>query len=431
MVLKIRRLRTGIALVTLIPLVLLSNCSFKIRKKQPASTVYTSKELSVTPNQIRLRMRSLVEPFTGEIEQSADVIAAGTTDIPLKRAAIRWKIEGVPALRNALFEPHPFTAVLDTWVLLYQMANYFGTGPGRNEFGPAADRARDTCLRLETELNQIVSTFTVSRDVTKVREGAKQWAMEHPIRYAIRDRETALGRVTEQDLGVAWTAGEVIAELATTADDVHREIQIYSDHLFRQARWEAELLKLDLPTTELFTLAERAVKSSERAVDTLDDLTPTIKTAANATASAAEAATKLTAEVPTLAASERKAAVDAISADLRTTLEFLHSERTASIEQLSDQITDERIAILQQLEKERLIAIEDIHKIATNERVAFTQDLEQAGLRIVDHAAWRLLQLVAVILGFLFLAALLFLFIVRRLFFSARPSISWIEGKVA
>jgi hypothetical protein len=39
---------------------------------------------------------------------------------------------------------------------------------------------------------------------------------------------------------------------------------------------------------------------------------------------------------------------------------------------------------------------------------------------MVDHAAWRLFQLVIVMLGSLFLAAVIFLFIVRRLFFPSR-----------
>jgi hypothetical protein len=30
--------------------------------------------------------------------------------------------------------------VLDSWVLVYQMANYFESGPGRAEFGPTAPR---------------------------------------------------------------------------------------------------------------------------------------------------------------------------------------------------------------------------------------------------------------------------------------------------
>jgi hypothetical protein len=382
---------------------------------------YSSKELAVTPNQIRLRMRALVEPFTGEIEHSADEIAAGTSDISVKRAAIRWKIEGVPALRTALFQPNPFTTVLDTWVLLYQMANYFETGPGHAELGPAATNAVDTSLKMEDELNRIVSTFTVSHDVTKVRVAAKKWALDHPIRYAIRDRETTLSRVTQQDLGVKWTAVDAINEVEITADDLNRQIQIYSDHLFRQASWEAELLKLDLPTSEVFPLAQRAVKTSERAVHTIDALAPTIKSAAGAAATAADAATKLTSDVPALVASQRKAAVEAINEDLRKTLTFLHGERIASFEQ----INRESIAILQQLDRERMAAAAELREIATNERAAFSQDIEQAGIRIVDHAAWRLLQLVAIVLGCLFLAAVLFLFIVRRLFFSSRRPQGW------
>jgi hypothetical protein len=382
---------------------------------------YSSKELSVKPNQIRLRMRSLVEPFTGEIEHSADEIAAGTSDVSVKRAAIRWKIEGVPALRTALFQPNPFTAVFDIWVLMYQMADYFDSGPGRAQFGPAATHAVDTCLRMEDELNQIVSTFVVSHDVTKVRMAAKKWAMDHPIRYAIRDRETILSRVTEQDVGVKWSAGDLIAEIDITADDVNRQIQIYSDHLFRQAGWEADLLKLDFPTSEVLPLATRAVKTSERAIDTLDDLAPGIKTTVEATANAADAATKLSSDLPALVASERKAAVESINEDLQKTLTFLHSERIASF----DQISRERIAALQQLDVERVVAADELQEIVTRERMALSRDIEQTGLRIVDHAAWRLSQLTAIIFACSFLAEVIFLFIVRRLFFSSRQPPQW------
>ena len=111
---RLAKFITYFALVAILPLVFLSSCGLNLRPHQPKSMVFTSKELSVTPNQIRLRMRALVQPFTGEIEQSADAIGAGTKDISVKRAAIRWKIEAVPALRTALFQPNPFTAVLDT-----------------------------------------------------------------------------------------------------------------------------------------------------------------------------------------------------------------------------------------------------------------------------------------------------------------------------
>jgi hypothetical protein len=41
--------------------------------------------------------------------------------------------------------------------------------------------------------------MTISGDASKVRAFAKQWAAEHPIRYAIAGLETAVGRVLERD----------------------------------------------------------------------------------------------------------------------------------------------------------------------------------------------------------------------------------------
>jgi len=426
---RTNRLLTYIALTVACALIFSTSCSLNIRKKQPTgpATAHSAQDLAVKPNQIRLRMRSLVEPFAGEIEQTADTIVAGTSDRSVKRAAIQWKIEGVPAIRGTLFQPDPFTAVFDTWVLTYQMANYFESGPGRTALGAAAPLAVDTSRRMEAEITEVATTFTISKDVSKVRATAKQWAIDHPVRYSIRDRETALSRVTERDAGVEWSAGEVIAEMATTADDLHREIQIYSNHLFRQARWEAELLKLDLPTDEVLPLAERAVKSSERAVTTLDQLTPSVTTAANAAAKAADVASsavsKLPADIPALVASERKAAVDAINEDLRLTLTFLQGERIAALKQISE----ERIAAMDHISDERIVILKEVREIAANERLALSKDIEQSSLKVVDHAAWRLTQIVAATLISLFLAVLILLFVIRRLFYSPAEPHGWVQ----
>jgi len=53
--------------------------------------------MAANVSQVRLKMRSLVGPMCGEIEHTADQIAAGTADPAVRRAAIRWKIEAVPA----------------------------------------------------------------------------------------------------------------------------------------------------------------------------------------------------------------------------------------------------------------------------------------------------------------------------------------------
>jgi hypothetical protein len=368
-------------------------------------------------------MRSLVEPMAGEIERAADRIVLSTPDVAVKRAAIRWKIEGVPAIRAALFQPDPFTAVMDSWVLTYQMADFFEKGPGREALGTSAPVAVMTCLAMEEDFEKVVATFTVSHDVSNIRAYARQWATEHPIRNAIQDRESALSRVFERELGPELNLGETVAEITTTADDVHREIQIYSDHLFRQARWEAELLKLDFDEGDVVPMAERAVKSSERAAATLDSLAPSIKSAAETAAT-----------IPDLVTSERKSAVDAVNDDVTKTLTFIHSERVGSLQEIGNdlqvvlqqvtheriatmqEVSEERLSILAQLKEERVEAMHEFRDIAETQRLALSRDIEQSGGRLVDQAAWRVAQLLVATFVFLIGFALLLLFLIRKLF---------------
>jgi hypothetical protein len=90
----------------------------------------------------------------GEIEETADRIAAGTTNRSVQRAALEWKIEAVPAMRGALFQPDPLTALVDSWALCNQMADYFETGPGNAALGDSSPIAVATCHRLEETLAQ-------------------------------------------------------------------------------------------------------------------------------------------------------------------------------------------------------------------------------------------------------------------------------------
>ena len=77
--------------------------------------VHPQEDISATTQQARLRIRALVLPLSGAIIESADRISAATNDHAIRRAALVWKLEAVPALREALFRPNPFTAIGDAW----------------------------------------------------------------------------------------------------------------------------------------------------------------------------------------------------------------------------------------------------------------------------------------------------------------------------
>lgn len=372
--------------------VVASGCRFAMPERKMKASVHAQKDVSASYNQIRLRIRSMVGPACGEIEQTADQIIAGTTNAAVQRAALLWKIEGVPALRAALFQPDPFTAQFDSWVLCFQMADYFEIGPGQGTLGLSSPIAVAACRRLEEQMNQVAASMTLSGDVTKGRAFAKKWAREHPIRHSITDRESTLSRVLERDSSDSISTGQAVAEITTTVDDLNRRLEIYSDQLFRQGRWEAQLLKsellAELPVAQAVPLAERAVKSAEQAVATVDRLTPALERALGVLETA-----------PKLIASEREAAIKAVQDEMTRTIMFVQEERVAALDHLTS---------------ERLAAIKDLQVTVVAERKALTQDLEQISLKVVDHAFWRAAQLLAAVLGLLAIGFVLAVIVFKR-----------------
>jgi hypothetical protein len=369
-----------------------AGCTFAVPERKLESVVHPQTDVAVTTNQLRLRMRSLAGPMSGQIEQAADQIIGGTADEAVKRAARQWKIEGVPAIRKALFEPDPFSSVMDTWVLVNQMADYFERGPGKDALGESAGIAVSACRGMEEDFNRVIGSLTISGDVSKVRAFAKRWAADHPIRHAIAGRETALARVLERDAATFHSTGEVVAELTTAVDDLGRRLELYSDQLVRQVRWEAESFKsdmlADLKLDRILSVAERGVSSAERAVTTVDRLAPSV-----------DRALGLAEGAPKLLVGERTAVLAALQDELTRALTALQKERIVAL----DFLTGERVATLNEM-REALV----------QERRAATQEVEHIALRVVDHAFWRAAQLLALVLVALFVALVVVVLVLRR-----------------
>src|SRR5262245_21933683 len=102
-------------LATVVFAVTTSGCRITAPKPQGDVKVHSENDFSVNAEQMRLRMRALVQPLSGVIVASADQIIAGTTNDAVRRQALLWKIEAVPALRAALFQPNPKVAIFDAW----------------------------------------------------------------------------------------------------------------------------------------------------------------------------------------------------------------------------------------------------------------------------------------------------------------------------
>src|SRR5262245_58400053 len=89
---------------------------------KPQSRLFTAVAQSgMSLDELRIRVRTFGSRFSGEMEAVADDIARQTTDTRIRLAMVSFKINGIPAIQAALFEPDPVAALLDAWVLLVQI----------------------------------------------------------------------------------------------------------------------------------------------------------------------------------------------------------------------------------------------------------------------------------------------------------------------
>ncbi|MCB1130780.1 MAG: hypothetical protein KDN05_06590 [Verrucomicrobiae bacterium] len=386
-----------IALVFLLPACQLS---FDPRPLESADKWHATEDVATTPEQARLRMRSLVDPLTGEIETAADRILAATDDPAIRRAALEWKAQAVPGLREALFQPRPVVALFDSWAFAFQMRDFYSNGAGAKALGPQRNVAVATADRLERRINEVAASFTKSGDVRESRAAVLVWARNHPVEGSLAHRQTALALATELDLGLQLGGAEAVGTVAVTADDLNRKVEVYTDQLVRQARWEAELLAMDLTDQwnidDVAVLGERTVG----AVEGMDHLFDDIGSSVERLLPMLERITTALEGAPLLVSNERRATVEALHAEL---------DRTISV------VREERATALRFISNEREEALQTLQATVVQEREILTRDIEAISLRAIDHAFWRLAQLVLAVGAALLVLGIVALWIIRRM----------------
>jgi ElaB/YqjD/DUF883 family membrane-anchored ribosome-binding protein len=212
----------------------------------------------------------------------------------------------------------------------------------------------------------------------------QRWAADHPIRHSISGRESALSRVYEQEFIVSRSAFEYVADAAANGDDLARKLDVYSDQLFRLARWEVERLQLD----QAMPLAERAVKSAEKAATTVDRLAPAL-----------ERSLSVAEGVPKLAATEREAVIKAV-----------HDEMTRVLQT----VDDERVTALEQVSKERSIASKEIKDALSAQANQLAMEGERISKLEIDYVLEKVTRMVVIAMAVAIVVVIVGVMIRRR-----------------
>jgi hypothetical protein len=299
----------------------------------------SGKKLRTTPQQLRLKINHAALPLSGIIEAHADQILAETTDPAVRKNTLLWKINGIPAIHQVAFQPDPFLAFVDLWVLTIQMTVFFEDGAGKEALGRWHTIALEGSRKLESIVETLAREASADGDITIAQAKLNDWCRENPVEslYFIRKSITVVlaSEIGTQSLGTF----DIAAAMAVGVADLSQQMAAYADYLPKQARWQAELLLEGMTATEKI---DQAFSEFIRVSRDIGRITALAETA------------------PETVSAERAIILKALGRDLDRALAALEKERIAVMADLnrervgmSADITAERIAMLKEIDRQR------------------------------------------------------------------------------
>ena len=202
---------------------------------------------TVSATELRLRLYELPVQLGAMIETAADRIRGESSDPAVRRRALLWKADGIPALLGAALRPDPFAGGYDLWVYIVQMDLYFREGIGKDAFGLQQPIATAAVAKMLAVVEETAASLAPDRETQESRKlGIERFARQHPIEGAFSSRDTTiieLARLSHRDVG----GGLAGVGLATeTLSDITLRLNAYVTLLPKVARWQTELAAEDM-----------------------------------------------------------------------------------------------------------------------------------------------------------------------------------------
>jgi hypothetical protein len=326
-------------------------------------------KMAVSAAELRVEVRSLAGRFSGLMEEAGEVVLRHETEQQGRRNALLFLTNGIPAMQQALFQPDPVAAILDSWFLIAQMRGYFASRESsiKPEIYALAMRTLD---EMESDLRIIVENSGPEVNYEKGRKLVYEMAANYPIDHSFASRRGSTVFLAEFTARTGGGALKSIGSITETAEDLVARIDLNAEYIPKLARWQAMLLALDAGYDTIPTSVEN-LEYLEFVAGEVERLSPLVE------------------NLPNLVSEERMAVLEALDTSLSRTLAFVNQQRATLMgndvpkerEAVLAAIREERIAVLSTVAEEREIVLEALRE----ERVATFEDLDT----LMDEAFTR------------------------------------------
>jgi hypothetical protein len=205
------------------------------------------KDLKMSPQELRIRLRAMIRPILGNIEETADQIIFNTSNPVVRRGVMVWKIETTTTMLSTMLRSDPVLALADGWGYIYQLEGLIKNPDRKVVYGKAMDKALGAIHRIDGMLFDFVTNIQSEETAKTFAANLRQWAEQNPIEGAIY-RRVPIDSALAEKLGTAKSGGafSAIGNLDETTADLMMRLDLYTMYLPRLARWEAELGADDL-----------------------------------------------------------------------------------------------------------------------------------------------------------------------------------------
>ena len=327
-------------------------------------------DLTISAATLRIQVRSLADRYSGLMEKAGETVLAQEDDPRLRRNALMWLTNGIPAMQQALFQPDPLAALLDAWFLIAQMRTYFDSGYKGQDPPKYSELAQAVLDEMESDIKLILDSAGSEQSYERGREFVYAEAAKVPVDRGFAARRGSTIFLAEFTTKAGGGVFQSIGSITETVEDLVARIDLNAEYIPKLARWHAMLFALD-----------GGYDALPEAATNLDYI--------ELVALEVERLAPLLEELPNLVSEERIAVLTALDESLSRTMRFIDGQRAtlmredlrAEREAVLAAVSAERIALLAAISEERRVVLEAVSK----ERQAAFRDLDD----LVDQTLTR------------------------------------------
>ncbi len=370
------------------------------KARTSAETIAENTGVEMDSLALRVQVRSLARPFSGVLEGASDRILSAADSPEERIIALRLKINAIPALQGALFISDPLAAVFEVAGLLEQLEIYITEGQGVILPDIVRGEAANAISEMKSRIRDIGTSHGIPAEAgARFWQRAKDWARKHPITNSFVARETTQAIYAQYIKTEKRNLRGLAKRMEESVQDLSLRFDLYAEYIAKQMRWQAELLAEE---SIVSGLPERLVKSAGPAPVNITELPFDITT-------------------------EREVILEALRAERQFLLTWAEEQRTDSLEFFSSEreavgalVGRERNHAIEELQNERQLIFAALDtksdSVIDDLKGLIETTIHDAGLGLIDHAALRMLQLLAAIWVASILGGCLLIFFARRIF---------------